>query len=189
MTTRPLIVCVDDDSVMLTAITRTLRSDAYEVRPTLSASEALAWIAEHDVAVLVSDYDMPEMTGAQLAAHARRLRPETVRMLLTGKNTLETAVDGLHRGEVFRFLTKPFEPVQLRAAVTAAIERNLELRMSSSERQVRERRRALREALAAEYPDIFTVKRGIDGAYVVTDDPWRDAAALAIPLSPVLAKR
>src|ERR1043165_7766905 len=93
----PMIVCVDDDESMLTAVARCLRREAFEVRSTLSASEALGWIAAEEIAVLVSDYDMPEMTGAQLAGHARRVRPETTRILLTGKRTLETAIDGINQ--------------------------------------------------------------------------------------------
>ena len=63
----PVIVCVDDDEAMLSTVVRCLRREQFDIRSTLSASEALGWIAADDIAVLVSDYDMPEMTGAQLA--------------------------------------------------------------------------------------------------------------------------
>ena len=71
-----------------------VRREAIEIRSTTSAREALGWIAADEVAVLVSDYEMPEMTGAQLAGHARRVRPETGRILLTGKRTLATKLAG-----------------------------------------------------------------------------------------------
>ena len=80
----------------------------------------LEWIANEDVAVLVSDYEMPKMTGAQLAGKARRVRPETVRILLTGMRTLETAIDGINQGEIFRFINKPFDDKQLHQAVLEA---------------------------------------------------------------------
>jgi DNA-binding NtrC family response regulator len=175
---KPVVVCVDDDEAMLSTISRCLRREpSLDVRTTLSASEALGWIASGDIAVLVSDYEMPEMTGAQLAGHARRVRPETVRILLTGLRTLETAVDGINQGEIFRFLGKPFENETLRAAVLAAVERNRELLLMSGERQRRERRETLVRELESEYPGISRVAL-VDHTYDVELDPWIEASEL-----------
>jgi DNA-binding NtrC family response regulator len=176
----PLVICVDDDEAMLNTVIRCLKREAFDLRSTLSASEALGWIASEDVAVLVSDYDMPEMTGAQLAGHARRVRPETVRILLTGKRTLETAIDGINQGEIFKFLNKPFDSEQLRAAVRAGVERNRELLEMSGDRQRRERREALRTALEAEFPGISHVARPAGEPYTVPADPWAEAAELGL---------
>lgn len=140
----------------------------------------LRWIADEDVSVLVSDYDMPEMNGAQLAGEARRLRPETVRILLTGHRTLETAIDGINQGEIFRFIGKPFDNDQLRGAVLEAVKRHDELVALSGDRQRRERRVAMHAALEAEYPRISQVNHGEDGSYEVAADPWPDAAALGL---------
>ena len=180
MTKKPVIVCVDDDEAMLGTVSRCLRREAsLEIRTTLSASEALGWVAQDEIAVLVSDYEMPEMTGAQLAGHARRVRPETVRILLTGMRTLETAVDGINQGEIFRFLNKPFENEVLRAAVLAGVERNRELLAMSGDRQRRERRDALMRGLEAEYPGISKVTKDNE-AYAIDLDPWTEAAALGL---------
>lgn len=176
----PLVVCVDDDEAVLSAVVRCLRREQIEIRSTQSASQALGWIALDEVAVLVSDYEMPEMTGAELAGQARRVRPETVRILLTGKRTLETAIDGINQGEIFRFLGKPFENEQLRGAVIAGVARNKELLEMSSDRQRRARRDALRKGLEEEYPGISAVSRRSDEAHVVTADPWTEAAMLGL---------
>jgi DNA-binding NtrC family response regulator len=176
----PVVVCVDDDDAMLSTVVRCLKREPFDIRSTLSASEALSWVAADDIAVLVSDYDMPEMTGAQLAGHARRVRPETTRILLTGKRTLETAIDGIHQGEIFRFLNKPFDNDQLRSAVHAGIARNKELLAMSGDRQRRERRNALHAALETEYPGISRVTRGPGEIHQVPDDPWAEAEALGL---------
>jgi len=176
----PLVVCVDDDEAMLNTVVRGLKREQLDIRSTLSASEALGWISAEEVAVIVSDYEMPEMTGAQLAGHAKRVRPETVRILLTGKRTLETAIDGINQGEIFKFLNKPFDSEQLRSAVRAGVHRNRELLEMSGDRQRRERREALRAALEAEYPGIAHVTRQPGEPYVVTTDPWSDALALGL---------
>ena len=175
----PVVVCVDDDEAMLSTVVRCLKREPFEIRSTLSATEALSWVASDDIAVLVSDYDMPEMTGAQLAGYVKRIRPETVRVLLTGRRTLDTAIDGINQGEIFRFIGKPFEDKQLRQAVLDAAHRHEELAALSGDRRRRERREALRRDLEAEYPGISSVVRR-DDKYVASADPWADAQELAI---------
>jgi CheY-like chemotaxis protein len=109
----PVVLCVDDDPEIVASVARFLRLDGYEVVTCTSPVAALNVLGARAVAVLVSDYEMPEMTGVELAVKARRLQPETVRMLLTGRGTLDTAVEGINVGEVFRFLSKPFDPAAL----------------------------------------------------------------------------
>ncbi|MBL9014976.1 MAG: response regulator [Myxococcales bacterium] len=175
-TKHPLVVCVDDDEALLATVVRSLKREPLELRSTTSASQALAWIATDEVAVLVSDYEMPEMTGAQLAGHARRIRPETVRILLTGRKTLDTAIDGINQGEIFRFLGKPFDHEQLRQAVKDGVTRHQELLAMSGDRERRERREALRAALEQEYPGISEVTRVEGMIHEVPADPWAEAA-------------
>jgi len=179
-TKHPLVVCVDDDEALLATVVRSLKREPLELRSTTSASQALAWIATDEVAVLVSDYEMPEMTGAQLAGHARRIRPETVRILLTGRKTLDTAIDGINQGEIFRFLGKPFDHEQLRQAVKDGVTRHQELLAMSGDRERRERREALRAALEQEYPGISEVTRVEGMIHEVPADPWAEAALLGL---------
>src|SRR5690348_3175406 len=95
----PVVLCVDDDPEIVTSVARFLRLDGYEVVTCTSPVAALAVLGARAIAVLLSDYEMPEMTGVELAVKARRLQPETVRMLLTGRGTLDTAVEGINVGE------------------------------------------------------------------------------------------
>ena len=177
---KSLIVCVDDDEGILGAVGRSLRREpTFEVRSTTNIQQVLEWVTNEEVAVLVSDYEMPEMTGAQLAGVVKRIRPETVRILLTGRRTLDTAIDGINQGEIFRFLGKPFEDKHLRQAVLDAVQRHEELAALSGDRRRRERREALRRDLESEYPGISTVKR--DGeVLVVSADPWSDAEVVGL---------
>jgi DNA-binding NtrC family response regulator len=145
---KSLVVCVDDDEEMVMSVARSLRREpSLEVRTTLDPEQVLQWLAKEDVAVLVSDYEMPTMTGAQLAGKARRVRPETVRILLTGMRSLETAIDGINQGEIFRFINKPFADKVLHAAVLEGVQRHEELIALTGDRERRERRDALRTAL------------------------------------------
>lgn len=174
---RPVVVCVDDDNDILLAIRRTLRTLPVDVVATDSPRDALDMVALRDVAVLVSDYEMPTMNGVELVAAARRLRPETVRMLVTGRRTYDTAVDGINQGEVFRYIAKPFTPAELRAAVTEAVAKHAELTRSSSELERATRRERLAADLEIEHPGLTRVERERDGAYLV---PPMDVAQLRL---------
>lgn len=164
---KPLIVCVDDDPAILALIARALAAD-YDVRTTEHVTEALRWLSLEQVAVIVSDYEMPEMTGAELLGLAKQTSPEAVRILLTSKRDLETAVDGINQGEIFRFLSKPFNHHALRATIGEAVERHRALVELSGERARQLRRRSLHEALEQEFPSISKVTR-VDGRYPVRD--------------------
>jgi DNA-binding NtrC family response regulator len=178
---RPIIVCVDDDPDILASVGRCLRRDPnFDVRTTLVPDEALAWIGEHPVAVLVSDYEMPQMTGAQLAGKAKRVRAETVRILLTGRRTLDTAIDGINQGEVFRFISKPFDNDGLRREVAAAVARNEELLALAAFPALPVTGERMRSELESEYPGITTNDRPPGGFHEVTPDPRADAAELGL---------
>jgi DNA-binding NtrC family response regulator len=129
---------------------------------------------------------MPEMTGVELAVRARDLQPETVRMMLTGRNTVDTAVAGINIGEVFRFLSKPFQPDVLKREVAAAVEHHREVADVASERLTVVRRRRVLEALEADFPGITAVPRDDEGAYLL-DDEARIRAEDAPELAAVVA--
>jgi DNA-binding NtrC family response regulator len=177
---RPIIVCVDDDPDILASVARTLRRDQLDVRSTLDCEEALEWLSQIPAAVLISDYEMPQMTGGQLTGRAKRIRPETVRILLTGKRTLETALDGINQGEIFKFIPKPFDNDGLRRDVAAAIERNKELLALAGDRQRRQRGERLRQELETEYPGITRYERPPGGHHEISPDPQADAAELGL---------
>lgn len=181
------IVCVDDEPAVLAAVTRALRPLAREVLATSEPRLALDWIALRDVAVLVADYEMPEMNGVDLVSAARAVRPETVRVLLTGWRQLDAAIEGINRGEVFRYVSKPFDAAGLRDAVRAAIDRHLELVASAELREQAARRERLAQALEAEHPGLTSVARDPDGAYRVPAGAVAGAAGLGLDAVLVLA--
>lgn len=177
---RPIVLCVDDDPGQLAANARVLRTTAVQVLTTTSPREALEILASAQVAVLVSDYEMPELTGVELTAAARSVSPTTMRILLTGRGTFDTAVSGINEGEVFRFLSKPVMPDKLRRAVADAVARHAELAASSAERDVTTRRAQLLAELEAEHPGISG--RDLDGAgrYTIDRTAWSRIAGLGL---------
>lgn len=166
----PLVVCVDDDAEVLAVVVRCVKLEAVTVRSTQDPHQALAWVASEDVAVLISDYEMPEMTGAELLEAARRVRPQAVRVLVTGRKTLDTAIDGINRGEVYRYVSKPFEPEQVRSVVRDAVAKYRELSETMEERELAARRQRLTTDLEQEFPGLTAIERDAEGAYVPRAD-------------------
>jgi len=166
---RLVVLCVDDDLTLLQAITRSLAVVDADIISTTKPALALEMVGAQDIAVLVSDHEMPDMTGVELTAAARRVRPDTVRILLTGRQTFETAMQGINESEVFRYINKPFDTKTLRRAVTEALEKHRELVAASSLQARGSRRDLITDALESEYPGLTRVARSSDGAYLVGD--------------------
>ena len=144
MTDRPGVLLVDDDESVLDALTLQLRDDFH----TLTAMDGRAALdllaARHDIAVVVSDMLMPDMSGAQLLGEMRLRHPDTTRVLLTAQADVAHAVAAINDGGVFRFLTKPCPTAELRTTVTAAAEHH---RVAVAQRTVLDR--TLRASLQA----------------------------------------
>ncbi len=88
-----------------------------------SAGEALSHFHREEIAVIVSDNQMPGMMGIDLLTRIKEISPDTMKILMTGYADLATAVDAINRGEVFRFITKPWEDDALIQTVQEAIKR------------------------------------------------------------------
>jgi DNA-binding NtrC family response regulator len=110
----------------------------------------------------------------------RQLRPTTVRILLTGHVTAHTAMNGINKGGVFRFVPKPFEPEQLVTIVHEGVSHHLELAAVAHERDHVVRRGRATAELETRYPTLTTPMRAIDGAYVVRRTPCETLVSLGL---------
>ena len=116
------ILLVDDEPNVLQGFKRHLRK-AYDLELAVGGEAALETIAEKGpFAVVVSDMQMPEISGVELLSRIRDLNEQTVRVMLTGNADQKTAVDAVNEGNIFRFLNKPCPPEQLAQTLDAALE-------------------------------------------------------------------
>ncbi len=160
------ILVVDDEPEILDSLQRQLRNQGYSIATATSAADALVLLAGGGIDLLLTDIDMPGMNGLELAALVRRKYPEVARMLLTGDASLDSALDAINRGEVHRYLTKPWHKDTLRQTIQHCLERLVELRrIAAAERGLGQRERLLAE-LERAHPGILTVHL-VDGAYVI----------------------
>lgn len=120
----PSILVVDDEAIVLGALKETLEREKYHVVATTSALKALEMLRDRDFAVIISDQRMPEMMGLDFLVESKRLRPHASRILITAVLSLPTIVDAINKGEIFRFVAKPWLREELTATVKNAVQRH-----------------------------------------------------------------
>lgn len=117
------ILCVDDEPNILAALRRLFRAKGYEVLTAESARAGLVLLETRPVDVVISDMRMPGMDGVQFLERARALCPETLRLLLTGHADVNQILDAVNRGEIYRYITKPWDDHEMTLVVRHAFER------------------------------------------------------------------
>jgi uncharacterized protein (TIGR02266 family) len=118
---QPRILLVDDEPQVVEALAIPLRR-YFSVTTAIRGQEALELIVRGDpFAAVVSDLRMPGMEGPAFLSHARRLAPETARILLAGRADLDWAIAAVNEGHIFRLLTKPCPPESLRRVLYDAV--------------------------------------------------------------------
>ncbi|MBB3122098.1 EAL domain-containing protein [Pseudoduganella violacea] len=114
------ILLLDDEANIVRALGRALRTDGYKILAAVNAEEAFRLLAVNEVQVVVSDQRMPEMSGTEFLSRVKDLYPDTIRIVLSGYADLESVIDAVNRGAIYRFFTKPWDDEQLRACIREA---------------------------------------------------------------------
>lgn len=120
--TAPILV-VDDEQVVLTSLRMTLEREGYEVVASGSPLKALELVREREFAVILSDQRMPEMMGLDFLVACHKLRPHSSRILMTAVLSLPTIVEAINKGEIFRFIAKPWLREELTTTIKNAYQR------------------------------------------------------------------
>ena len=123
MATLPRILFVDDEPAILSAEKRLFRREPYEIETAPDGATGLKLFRVFRPAVVVSDLRMPGMSGVDFLKAVREIDPEPVRVMLTGCTDLPAAETAINQGEVWRFITKPWNDEDLKATVAGAVER------------------------------------------------------------------
>ncbi|MBE9076514.1 SpoIIE family protein phosphatase [Romeria aff. gracilis LEGE 07310] len=147
------LLVVDDEPDNLDLLQRTFRRD-FDVFAAKSAAEALDWLDQNgEAAIIISDQRMPLMNGTEFLSRTVERFPDTIRIVLTGYTDAEDLVDAINAGKVFKYITKPWNPQQLKGVVQQAAE---------TYRVIKQRTRTLRRALQQEsiINSVMTAIRG-----------------------------
>jgi two-component system probable response regulator PhcQ len=161
------VLIVDDEENVRNALRRSLRREGYELFFAAEPAEALTLLARQPVDLVLSDHLMPNMTGLELLKLVRDRHPDCVRMILTGHADMQTAIDAINHGEIYRFLTKPWDDADLKVTLHLAFEQ-LDLQRENRRllAMVRQQERILKQ-IETDHPGLAQVNRDASGAIVI----------------------
>lgn len=120
---RNRILVIDDEHIVLTALRETLRLEGYDVVATSDPLQAFEHIQNTPFAVILTDQQMPVLTGLEFLAQAKEVQPDATRILITAVLSLNTVIDAINKGEIYRFIVKPWLREELLVTVKNAVQR------------------------------------------------------------------
>jgi signal transduction histidine kinase len=194
MPTRHTILVVDDEPDVVESVQNLLRLQ-YRVLGATSAQEGIEILKQQEVHVVMTDQRMPEMTGVELLRHIRGEHPDCIRLMITGYADIRAVVDAINQGNVYRYITKPWDPEELVAIIRQAVEhyellagrkrllaelqvKNQELEKANSRlRQADELKAAFIKVASHELRTPLTILLGLSDLAVQTpgvDNPLKD---------------
>ena len=116
------VLVVDDEQDSLDLLQRTLRRECI-VFAAKSGETALRLLKDNNISMIIADQKMPEMTGTELFQHTLKVCPEVTRIILTGYSDVEDLIDAINTGHVYRYITKPWKPEELKMTVRQVLDR------------------------------------------------------------------
>jgi diguanylate cyclase (GGDEF)-like protein/PAS domain S-box-containing protein len=171
------LLLVDDEENILSSLKRLLRRDGYQIICARSAAEGLQRLAESQVDVIVSDQRMPGMTGVEFLRRAKDLYPDTVRMVLSGFTDLQSIIDAVNEGAIYKFLTKPWDDGRIRGHIGEAFRqkemadenRRLTREVESANGRLEQLNQQLQQSLQQQNDQSSILQRSADSAREVLD--------------------
>jgi len=118
------ILVVDDEEHVISMVRRLLYLDGYEVLSARSAREGFEFLANNRVAVVLCDQWMPEMNGSEFLGKVKELYPDSVRILMSGNADLGSVTNAVNEGEIFKFITKPWQDELFRKSIHKAFKQS-----------------------------------------------------------------
>lgn len=115
------LLFVDDEVDIINALQDTFADD-YNIFKTTNPKEALEIVKKEEIALIISDQRMPEMTGSELLSEINAIKPETIRILLTGYADINAAVEAINKGAIHKYVDKPWDDEKLAEMVASLVE-------------------------------------------------------------------
>lgn len=171
------ILLVDDEPNVLKSLSRLLKD--YRVITFNSAEEALTAARKMSFDLVISDYKMPGMNGVEFLTFFKAIQPSAIRMIITAYADLDAIQYAVNEAEIFRFINKPWNPVEIMNAVARGLEHKHILQENhilasevKRQRLLLEQKEAILNALEAEEPGITKVKWAEDGSIILNTNDY-----------------
>src|SRR5665213_3541488 len=148
------ILIVDDEEIVLVALRDTLLREGYKVVASPHAVHALSILQEQQFSVVITDQQMPLVTGLEFLAQVKQIQPDATRILITAVLSLSTVIDAINKGEIYRFVVKPWLREELLVTVKNAVQRHelicTNARLRATAREMKEKITEANHALEAQ---------------------------------------
>ncbi len=116
------ILCVDDEKNILHSIKRLLRKEGYRLLTASNGVEGLKILKENNVHLVLSDQRMPQMSGTDFLAEVKEKYPDAIRIILTGYTEVDSITESINKGNIYKFLLKPWNDQNLKLEIGKALE-------------------------------------------------------------------
>ncbi len=132
MSNLPTLLFIDDEERVVRALKNIFIDEDYDIIATTDPEEAFDVLKTKTVHVIVSDQRMPTIQGTELLKKAREISPDAIRLLLTGYADMNSAIQAVNEGEIFRYLRKPWSNTDIKQKVAQAIDISLKIHSVST---------------------------------------------------------
>lgn len=161
------LLLVDDSPNILKAMARAFRPEGYNLLLAGSAKEAIEIMTNEKVDLIITDENMPGLSGTDLLRVVRETHPFVVRFMVTGADDIEVAKNAINSGEIYRFFTKPWDDFELLVCVKQALAYRMVLLENEKLRKTIIDGEAAMRNLERQYPGIAEKRLSEDGAYII----------------------
>ena len=183
------VLIVDDEQSTRKLMEEALGMEPYELLIAESAEKALEIFRNEPVDVVISDEMMPGMPGSEFLALVRKKYPDTVRMILTGHASIESAIRAINEGRIYHFFTKPCRMYDLAITIRKALQQKELMKKSRELLQLTQRQSSFIEEIEKKYPGITQVKKDDRGEVLLENgDGEEDYDVLISEIKAVLHK-
>ena len=161
------ILIVDDEPNVLKAFQRSLRKMPYTLLTASGGDEALTLLDAREVSLVISDYNMPHMSGLEFLKTVKTQHPHILTIMLTGQADLGIAVEAINEAGVYKFIQKPWDDADLKITIMRALESIDLLNERNLLRDKVKNREAILRELEKKHPGITQVQRDEDGYLIM----------------------
>ncbi|MBU0503801.1 MAG: response regulator [Candidatus Omnitrophota bacterium] len=164
------ILLVDDEKNILSSISRLLHSDDREIITAENSREALDKLKSiGPVDLVISDNRLPDFSGIDFLIKVKHLYPDTIRILITGYPDLESVIHAINKGQVYRFITKPWDNEEVKIIVKQALDFYDVLKDNRSLLRIARQQAELLKSVKQKYPDISQAEFDKSSLYIIEE--------------------
>lgn len=121
MDVKDTLLIVDDEQSILHAMKRLLRNEHFKLLTANNAEQAMMIVENEKISVLITDNLMPGKTGLDLVEYVKSVSPDTIRIIMSGHSDMDAVLTAINKGEVFRFILKPWNDKDLLITINLAL--------------------------------------------------------------------